>query len=96
MSGQFGLINGEQPPTFNASINTRVLVSGQLLDFDENVGTVVERLEAARVGGNPAHLHSNGCSVYVSPEAAKGWHSAIAIGRAIKLASAEFASQLKT
>lgn len=82
-------------PMLPASIRTRALVAGQLLDFDEVIDVVVTRLEAARVGGNPAELRADGRKVAVSPEAAKAWVTAWEVNPAIVRAPAQADSLLR-
>lgn len=81
--------NGTDVPTLPASIRSRALVAGQLLDFDEPVQVVVARLEAARVGGNPAELRCDHRLVVVSPEACKAWVTAWEVNPSIVRAPAE-------
>lgn len=83
--------NGQnpQPMMLPASIRTRAIVAGNLLDFDESVRVVVTRLEAARVGGEPAELHADGRLSFVSPKAAEAWITAWEVNPSILRAPAD-------
>lgn len=88
--------NGQNPqPMLPTSIRTAALVSGSLLHFDESTPTVVEKLEAARIGGKPAELHSDGRLSYVSPKAAEAWITVWEVNPTIVRAPAEADSLMR-
>lgn len=80
--------NEPEMPTLPASVKTAALVAGQLLHFDEHVDVVVERLETARVGGQPAELTADHRKVVVSPQAAGAWVTAWQVNPTIQRAPA--------
>jgi hypothetical protein len=82
-------------PMLPASVRSRALVAGQLLDFDETIDVVVAKLETARVGNNPAELHVDGRKVAVSPEAARAWVTAWEVNPSIVRAPAQADSLLR-
>jgi hypothetical protein len=70
--------NHRQPegPQLPASICTRVVAAGQLLDFDEDVEEVVAQLEIGRVGGSPVWLRADRRRVAVSSATCQAWITA--------------------
>ena len=80
--------NHRQPegPQLPASIRTRVVAAGQMLDFDEDVEEVVTQLEAGRVGGSPVWLRHGRRRIAVSGATCSAWITAWEINPQLQVA----------